>query len=141
MAHIRIDKWSWKNNAKQIQAERALACLFLKKARKDPLPCTIRLSPDSGFRLIVYPDPEVEEQEKHLLLAWLVRHFGGKARRGVRDSGKPYWALDQMKAAVVPSWPEGWIDPVVLMEDAALGKCRVVEVEKTIKVKELVCEA
>lgn len=139
VGELRVDSWTQDNAEKGTRQEMIMLVAVREWAEKEAPPCDVTVSADWGFRLFFKPNRDATDEDKHRLLAWLVRSTGTKFVRFFReDSGQVAWwnSGDECKMK------DGDVvfRPLIFLENAPIGKCRVVETEKLVKVKELVCE-
>jgi hypothetical protein len=127
---------SWYEAELLIEKERRLVRMLLswELIEAPPMPFTVSL--DWGYRCFVYPPAESTDEQLHHFLAWFVRRSGKKFLRTMRDSGSIFW------------WNNGHahftfegvnLEALFLLEHFKSGNCTIIEEEKMVKVKRLVC--
>ena len=142
---ITIDTYSWDYAEEDIQKEKRICYMVEKWGKENPPPISFKISADWGYRAFIHPFADAKEDEKRALVRWFVKSSGKKFVRFFREeSGKLAW-WNLSSAADRPENEQfedskGKLNAVFLIENMALGKCKIVEETKTIKVKKLVCE-
>lgn len=152
MGKIKVDTWSWDTAAKRMRNEKRCAAKIQDWGESEPPPIDININVASGNMVTVYPVfsmdviiDDITDNDKHKLLAWFVRHSKKKFLKSARESGGIYWSNRNYGENLSLDNSDfeddaGKFKMIIYIENAALGKCRIVEKQKTITVKELVCD-
>lgn len=147
MEKITVDTWSWDNVEKRILQEKRCVAKIEDWAKKESPPVDIGIDCSCGSIVSVYPplSGEINDNEKHKLLAWFVRNSKKKFLRDSRESGAIYW-WNASHGKDIPFDNDNFNDDAgkfimtIMIENAAIGNCKLVEKERVVKYKELVCE-
>ena len=134
-----FDRWTQENAERLARQENLCLEYFEGIVNKEQPPCKIRVDSDLGSRITVYPDIGVTDDEKHRLLAWLVKMTGKKFTRFIRENEDTVsWICSGDEINLKDG--ENTFTAFIMMERASLGRCRIVKREKTVTVSELVCD-
>jgi len=136
MGKVSVSPYCTIEDAKKgLKLDQANMDLVFEWEKKDPPPCDVRVSADWGYRLFINPEEGTTPEEKHKLLAWVVRKSGKKFTKRLRsDSTNPYfWNCNDEILADGRKC-------LIFVEDMPLGKnCKIVKTKKTFEVSEIVC--
>lgn len=127
----------WADKEADIVKEKRMARMILSLGAIEEPPLPFALSFDWGYRAWINPPAGAAELDMHRLLAWAVRSSAKKFTRNMRDTGSIFW------------WNSGSTDftfegetfqALIFLENFGAGKCKIIEEEKLVKVKRIVCD-
>ena len=132
-------KTDWEDQAEARRKEARFVAMIERWVVRNEPPAEVQFSTDNGFRVFVFPGINTTDEEKHKLLAWLVRASGKKFMRVWNEAdSRVFWWNDIEDRNFTDD--EGEFNCIFLFERPALGGCKIVEEEKMVKVKRLVCQ-
>lgn len=144
---VTVDTWAWDDWDKQRAGEERAVAMFRSWIESEAPPVGFMLSPSSigssCLRVALYPDTAATDDDKHRLLAWLVRVSGKRfTRQFVESDKRVMWWNNEGDDKLWRKFQDadGEFELIIMLERPALGKCRIVEEEKLVKVKRLVCD-
>ena len=143
---VTINTYSWDNSEKNIAEERRICSMVEEWAKELPPPISFQTDPCDGYRVFIRPDHEESDDKKRALVRWFVRMSGKRFIRFFREEGGTvsWWNNEGYSDEMIPNNEnfedkKGDLKALFLIENMAVGKCKVVKVEKTIMVSKLVC--
>ena len=144
MGKITVDTYAWDNFEKEMAQEKRIVAIIESWAEIENPPIDIYLMTYSASYVNVRPfQTDVTDVDKHKLLAWFVRLSGKKFLKHMRSNSELIWwnysNFDKVDNDLFKD-AQGELRALIMIENAALGKCRFVEKTKTVKYKELVCD-
>jgi len=145
----RVGFASWydpKTRQKELDNEDAIMRMVRAWDAKEAVPVSVQLSMDNGYRCFINPHPAATDQQKHALLAWLVRNSGKRFYSFFRSDEQrvAWWNANHAKDA--PNDNEEFLfdgralKALLFLEHAPKPPgCTIVTETKTVQVRTLKC--